>query len=37
MNYTDERICSIALTLCTGIGALTAHRLVQASLRAAKS
>ena len=30
MNYTDERICSIALTLCTGIGALTAHRLVQA-------
>lgn len=29
MNYTDERICSIALTLCTGIGALTAQRLVQ--------
>lgn len=35
MNYTDERICSIALTLCTGIGALTAQRLVQAAGSAA--
>ena len=35
MNYTDERICSIALTLCTGIGALTAHRLVQVAGSAA--
>ena len=26
---TDERLCSIALTLCAGIGALTAQRLVQ--------
>ena len=35
MNYTDERICSIALTLCTGIGALTAQRLVQVAGSAA--
>ena len=28
MNDTDERICSIALTLCPGIGAINAKRLV---------
>ena len=33
---TDERICSIALTLCTGIGALTAQRLVQVAGSAAE-
>ena len=32
---TDERLCSIALTLCTGIGALTAQRLVQVAGSAA--
>ena len=32
---TDERLCSIALTLCAGIGALTAQRLVQVAGSAA--
>lgn len=31
MTYTDERICSIALTQCPGIGAISAKRMVEAA------
>lgn len=36
MTHTDERICRIALTLCPGIGLLTAQRLIQAAGNAAQ-
>ena len=35
MNYSDERLCCIALTLCEGIGTLTAQRLVKVAGSAA--
>ena len=31
MDYADERLCCVALTLCEGIGTLTAQRLVKAA------